>query len=474
MRQSSATSTQTTGHHQLHHSYTLHSLEPKPLKPYKTQSAYIEAMKEDLGEWLNSIYSDLELTPENFFSQLETGAIICRHANNVTQMGRNVMIERATTNSDSASSGSEEIETSLINQTNGGIRLAAGLSSPSPENGNEQQSLVSYERRGNKSANSDRDQHLYRRHRHSTTDSSISSLATNSSSASKQRLSLTGSSSGSPRGDKIIDWFKVKLLTYRSDAKPGTFFARDNICQFILWCRSLNILECLLFETDDLVARKNEKSFILCLLEVARIGFKVGMPTPLIIQLEQEIDREIENDAKLLEEAEEARREAERGRDQASQDYLNGYSGVDSNDSAGQDGGAGQEMAERAELAERQLELNNNKLDGVSDELAGKAADVEEAAEEEESEEDFGPKPQVITNDLLSLHERVSNSDWRCVAQRRLASARWSSVLRNERALVLPYLEAGQTEGRGLMFASTSPLRASSCGLTLADFNVAL
>lgn len=62
-----------------------------------------------------------------------------------------------------------------------------------------------------------------------------------------------------------------KPLTCRPHAKPGTFLARDNVSNFINWCRtSINVRECLLFETDDLVLRKSEKNFILCLLEVAR------------------------------------------------------------------------------------------------------------------------------------------------------------------------------------------------------------
>jgi len=38
---------------------------------------------------------------------------------------------------------------------------------------------------------------------------------------------------------------------------------------------------------------KNEKVFILCLLEVARKSSKFGLEAPLLIQIEQEIDREL-------------------------------------------------------------------------------------------------------------------------------------------------------------------------------------
>lgn len=45
---------------------------------------------------------------------------------------------------------------------------------------------------------------------------------------------------------------------------------------FYHYRKGLQIFECLLFETDDLIMRKNEKHVILCLLEVARRGAKFG------------------------------------------------------------------------------------------------------------------------------------------------------------------------------------------------------
>uniref|UniRef100_A0A6G1SJ18 GAS2-like protein 1 n=1 Tax=Aceria tosichella TaxID=561515 RepID=A0A6G1SJ18_9ACAR len=408
---------------QMIHSYTLNSLEPRPLKPFKSRSAYIDAMKEDLAEWLNSIYSDLELTPDNLFSQLETGAIICRHANNVTQMGRNLMIEQSTTSSDGGS-GSDNENNSLNRDSSltSHHRQNSNLNSPSPdngdgcENGNGKQQITN----NNLSRNIS---HFIHRHRNSTTDSSTSSISTTtSSSTSRQRLSLTGpitASMCSPRSmtDRGIDWFRVKVISYKSDARPGTFFARDNICQFILWCRSLRILECLLFETDDLVSRKNEKSFILCLLEVARIGFKVGMPTPLIIQLEQEIDREIEKDAKLQKQlgdshARDTQNETEQHVDRDLAGFLadnDHYEASNDNENNSNDS-----LAMQKQLT---TELNNNHDENKREDTQAEASkqsdgvaqesEEETEAEEEEFSEDFGPKPQLVLNDLMNLHERV-------------------------------------------------------------------
>ncbi|XP_054710573.1 GAS2-like protein 1 [Uloborus diversus] len=168
-------------------------LEPRPFRPFKSSEEYLYAMKEDLAEWLNGLYEGLDLDADNFLEQMETGVILCQHANNVVRRARE------------------------------------------------------YYSRGNV-----------------------------------------------PRpGDPPIP---DRDVVYRHDVLPETFHARDNVSNFISWCRRLRIKECLLFETDDLVLRKNERSFILCLLEVARRGVQFGMPAPLLIQLEQEIDAEIAND----------------------------------------------------------------------------------------------------------------------------------------------------------------------------------
>lgn len=163
-------------------------MEPRPFRPFKTSEEYLYAMKEDLAEWLNTLYNQ-NITVDNFFEKLETGVIVCQYANNV-------------------------------------IRLA-------------------------------------------------------------QELKLTR---------KLNISIPDRDVVYKTGVHPGTFKARDNISNFITWCRAINIKECLLFETDDLVMRKNERSFILCLLEVARIGARYGMPAPVLVQMEQEIDAEIEEE----------------------------------------------------------------------------------------------------------------------------------------------------------------------------------
>lgn len=310
--------------------FATHSLEPKTIKSYKTCSEYVEAMKEDLAEWLNQLYPDLDLNPDTFFQQLENGAIICRHANHVTRMGRKFASTHHEADSSQKTNCHERTNNSIstigAKHTGATSRIPTIKPMLTPSKSYHCLSLV-----GNNKTNSP--------------------PRSNQPSANNVSAMLN-------KFNRSVDWSKIKILPFKQDAKSGTFFARDNICQFILWCRSLNILDCLLFETDDLVARKNVKSFILCLLEVARIGCKVGVPTPLIIQLEQEIDKEIENDAKMLD------------------DFQN--------------------------------KQTHPEVCGDHYKIVEDKPHDEENVDQDEEEKDYGPKPQLITNDLMSLHEKVS------------------------------------------------------------------
>ncbi|XP_067866026.1 GAS2-like protein 2A [Heterodontus francisci] len=175
--------------------HNIQSATAKSIRPFKSSEEYLFAMKEDLAEWLNELYG-LDMTLEAFMEVLETGWVLCQHANNVT-------------------------------------RVAQDFSRDYPE-------LLS-----------------------------------------KLKLPQTG-------------------VTYTTTAQPGTFLARDNVSNFIQWCRKeLEIKDVLMFETEDLVLRKNEKNFVLCLLEVARRASKFGMLAPVLIQMEEEIEEEIREEMDL-------------------------------------------------------------------------------------------------------------------------------------------------------------------------------
>ncbi|XP_066545159.1 GAS2-like protein 1 [Amia ocellicauda] len=174
----------------------IQSAASKSIRPFKSSEEYLYAMKEDLAEWLNTLY-DLEITADWFMEGLETGCALCRHANNVN-------------------------------------RAAQDFQEDYPE-----------------AANSMRVPHK-------------------------------------------------DVLFQSRNVVPGSFVARDNVSNFIAWCRQeLWIQDVLMFETNDLVLRKNEKNFVLCLLEVARRGAKFGMLAPMLIQLEEEIEEEIRDQENL-------------------------------------------------------------------------------------------------------------------------------------------------------------------------------
>ncbi|XP_014322799.2 GAS2-like protein 2 [Myotis lucifugus] len=83
-------------------------------------------------------------------------------------------------------------------------------------------------------------------------------------------------------------------------AQPGTFQARDNVSNFIEWCRKeMGIQEVLMFETEDLVLRKNVKNVVLCLLELGRRAWRFGVAAPTLVQLEEEIDEELRQELAL-------------------------------------------------------------------------------------------------------------------------------------------------------------------------------
>lgn len=80
---------------------------------------------------------------------------------------------------------------------------------------------------------------------------------------------------------------------FSANLAGGSFWARDNVANFIHWCRAMRLPDSILFETEDLVSKKNLRSVIVCLLELARLGGRVGMEVPEIVYLEKEIDEEI-------------------------------------------------------------------------------------------------------------------------------------------------------------------------------------
>lgn len=54
-----------------------------------------------------------------------------------------------------------------------------------------------------------------------------------------------------------------------------------------------------MFETEDLVLRKNVKNVVLCLLELGRRAWRFGVAAPTLVQLEEEIEQELRQELAL-------------------------------------------------------------------------------------------------------------------------------------------------------------------------------
>ncbi|KAH7640565.1 flocculation protein flo11-like [Dermatophagoides farinae] len=115
--------------------------------------------------------------------------------------------------------------------------------------------------------------------------------------------------SGSQPMFNSIGFLSAYHMKCWENAKPHTFFARDNVSNFLEWCRRFGVKDAVLFETEDLVSHVNQRNVVLCILEVARIACtKYSFsPAPGLVELEQEIDREIERELQLQKQAEHTR-----------------------------------------------------------------------------------------------------------------------------------------------------------------------
>lgn len=53
-------------------------LEARPFRPFKSSEEYLYAMKEDLAEWLHTLYPELGINVDNFMDRIDTGVVLCK------------------------------------------------------------------------------------------------------------------------------------------------------------------------------------------------------------------------------------------------------------------------------------------------------------------------------------------------------------------------------------------------------------
>ncbi|XP_046326246.2 growth arrest-specific protein 2-like [Haliotis rufescens] len=91
---------------------------------------------------------------------------------------------------------------------------------------------------------------------------------------------------------KVTEPLPKMKLKCNNRAQSGTWFARDNTANFLQWGKEWGMKDECLFDTETLVSHKKEKPVIVCLLELARLGYKYGLEPPNIIKMENEIKHE--------------------------------------------------------------------------------------------------------------------------------------------------------------------------------------
>ena len=58
-------------------------MEKRSLRLYPEENEYLIAIKEDLCEWLETLYPNVKINSTNFFQKLETGSLLLKHANTI-------------------------------------------------------------------------------------------------------------------------------------------------------------------------------------------------------------------------------------------------------------------------------------------------------------------------------------------------------------------------------------------------------
>ncbi|KAJ1185188.1 hypothetical protein NDU88_001982 [Pleurodeles waltl] len=57
----------------------------RSIRTFQSSEQYLFAMKEDMAEWLKDLY-ELDISVDTFLEVLETGSVLCQHANNITRV----------------------------------------------------------------------------------------------------------------------------------------------------------------------------------------------------------------------------------------------------------------------------------------------------------------------------------------------------------------------------------------------------
>nr|XP_032823931.1 LOW QUALITY PROTEIN: GAS2-like protein 1 [Petromyzon marinus] len=274
---------------------TVRAAAGRSVRPYRSELAYLHAMKEDLAQWLNVIFSDVafDVSADNFTATLSAGWPLCRLANAVSRWALDCSRARDPGQGSNPGLGAHGLPLRGV---------PTELALPVPSTSSSSFSTISSSNNNTflTSANTTGSSPT------SSSSSSSSSLFSSSSSSSNWKKGLNQRSwrkdeevdvEEEEEEEEVVDQDDVERSNGVMEQR-ATFAARDRVATFLGWCRSeLGIPEHLTFETNDLmeVGRQErrgggERQVVLCLLEVARRGARWGGPAPELVMLERDIE----------------------------------------------------------------------------------------------------------------------------------------------------------------------------------------
>jgi hypothetical protein len=114
------------------------------------------------------------------------------------------------------------------------------------------------------------------------------------------------------------------IVNFHANAQPASFQARDNVASFVELCMSrFGLPRADVFESDDLVLRKNPKAVALTIIQLSRAAqAKHSIAPSESVQLEQEIQQQKKEDRETPaeEQEEEVQRELQANTDEESKE----------------------------------------------------------------------------------------------------------------------------------------------------------
>ena len=70
-------------------------MKKRSFRLYTEENEYLIAIKEDLCEWLETLYPHVKIDSSNFFQRLENGSLLLTHANTILKrQGKHMLYSR--------------------------------------------------------------------------------------------------------------------------------------------------------------------------------------------------------------------------------------------------------------------------------------------------------------------------------------------------------------------------------------------